>query len=199
MDEGIHLVIDDAEIVGLDVSDSSELIDMRGMTALVVDDAISILKMISFILSKEGVTVSQAKNGKEAVDKMQQFIFDFVIMDIQMPVMNGFDAVREVRRLERLSGSSPQTIIGISAQYDGYTVPYALAEGFDLFLAKPFTMEAISRHLKSIKGDSEGGGVFPHRSFSSLAAITPHSIIAAAARDNDINDADADEVNESPV
>ena len=55
-----------------------------GMTALVVDDAISILKMISFILSNEGVTVSQAKDGKEAVDKMQQFIFDFVIMDIQV-------------------------------------------------------------------------------------------------------------------
>ena len=54
------------------------------MTALVVDDAISILKMISFILSNEGVTVSQAKDGKEAVDKMQQFIFDFVIMDIQV-------------------------------------------------------------------------------------------------------------------
>ena len=53
-----------------------------------------------------------------------------------MPVMNGFDAVREVRRLERLSGSSPQTIIGMSAQYDGYTLPFALAEGFDLFLAK---------------------------------------------------------------
>ena len=54
------------------------------MSALVVDDAISILKMISFILSNEGVTVSQAKDGKEAVDKMQQFIFDFVIMDIQV-------------------------------------------------------------------------------------------------------------------
>ena len=75
--------------------------------------------------------------------------------------MDGFEAVREVRRLERLSGSPPQTIIGISAQYDGYTVPYALAEGFDLFLAKPFTMNSISRHLKSIKGESEGMGVLP--------------------------------------
>ena len=82
-DDSTGLDLEEVEIVGQDVDDEV-IFDMRGMTALVVDDAISILKMISFILSKEGVTVSQAKNGKEAVDKMQQFIFDFVIMDIQV-------------------------------------------------------------------------------------------------------------------
>ena len=82
-DDSTGLDLEEVEIVGQDVDDGV-IFDMRGMTALVVDDAISILKMISFILSKEGVTVSQAKDGKEAVDKMQQFIFDFVIMDIQV-------------------------------------------------------------------------------------------------------------------
>ena len=82
-DDGSCLEMDDVEILGQDVDDRIAF-DMRGMTALVVDDAISILKMISFILSKEGVSVSQAKDGKEAVDKMQQFIFVFVIRDIQV-------------------------------------------------------------------------------------------------------------------
>ena len=112
--------------------------------------------------------------------------------------MNGFEAVREVRRLERLSGSPPQTIIGISAQYDGYTVPFALAEGFDLFLAKPFTMNSISRHLKSIKGDSEGGGMLTPMVLNSQEA-TPNTGISGG--DNTVNDANDvnDDVNNDVI
>ena len=55
---------------------------MKGMSALVVDDAISISKMVAFVLKKAGVNVKQAENGQDALDLMLRETFDFVIMDI---------------------------------------------------------------------------------------------------------------------
>jgi CheY-like chemotaxis protein len=92
---------------------------LRGLSILVVDDAVSIIKMISFILSKAGAKVTHAKYGLEAVEKTKETNFDIVITDIQMPVLDGFGAARGMREHERLSSSRAKIIIGISAAAEG--------------------------------------------------------------------------------
>jgi CheY-like chemotaxis protein len=92
---------------------------MSGLTILLVDDAVTILKMASFILTKAGAKVTQAKNGREAVELSNTIDFDIVITDIQMPVLDGFEATREMRALEQTSGARVKIIIGITAISDG--------------------------------------------------------------------------------
>jgi CheY-like chemotaxis protein len=102
---------------------------LRGLSILVVDDATIIVKMISFILTKAGAKVTQAKNGLDAVVKTKETDFDIVITDIQMPVLDGLGAVRGMREHERLSGSRAKIIIGISAAIGENSCNNALAAG----------------------------------------------------------------------
>jgi CheY-like chemotaxis protein len=76
--------------------------------------------------------------------------FDFVIMDIQMPVMDGLEATRLIREFEARNGISAideQTIIGMSANSEGVTSAAAADAGMNCFLPKPFTLQAVVSHL----------------------------------------------------
>lgn len=134
------------------------------MNVLVVDDSLPIVRMTQMSLEKAGHVVESAKNGKIAVDMMKDKVYDVVLMDIQMPVMGGPEAVRTLRaiELERESADTTkfsskglmvegavihkrQFIIGMSANGDAATREDALNSGMDAFLPKPFSLEGIMR------------------------------------------------------
>ena len=123
---------------------------LSGLSILVVDDAATILKMVSYVLLRAGAKVVQAKNGQEAVEKCQETVFDVVITDIQMPVLNGFEATREIRKTELANGSPSKIIIGMSASADSETRCDAFTAGMDDFVAKPFLLADIVRCYNSI-------------------------------------------------
>ena len=83
-----------------------------GLNVLVVDDSITILKMMVFILKKAGANVVNCKNGREAVEKTKEMQFDIIITDIQMPVLDGYSATREIREWEVFHSIKPKIIIG---------------------------------------------------------------------------------------
>jgi CheY-like chemotaxis protein len=71
---------------------------LQGVRVLLAEDAPDNQYLISYLLKKNGASVDVVDNGGEAVQKVLSADYDVVLMDIQMPVLDGFDATRELRR-----------------------------------------------------------------------------------------------------
>lgn len=77
---------------------------------LLVDDSAVLRKIVSFNLKKEGYEVIEAENGQIALEKLSEFTPDLIVLDIMMPVMDGFTVLKklqEKRKLEKNPGDSP--------------------------------------------------------------------------------------------
>ena len=135
---------------------------------LVVDDAPLIVKMTTMLLQRKGHRVQHAVNGVEALEKLMVRTrlvctdsptvveskgcttrpFDVVLMDLQMPVLDGIEAIRRLRAAESKELESDryktrQFVIALSANSDEETRQEALAAGADTFMCKPFTYDGF--------------------------------------------------------
>ena len=109
----------------------------RALTVLVADDHPINLKVATMILEQIGSRCVTAVDGAEAVAAFAEGDFDLVLMDMQMPVMDGLTAVREIREHERRSGLAPTPIAILSANALPEHVEAAIEAGADEHLAKP--------------------------------------------------------------
>lgn len=113
---------------------------------LVVEDSVVLQRVTSNALQRLNCDVCIAENGKVGLDMMLKEHFDLVLMDIQMPVMNGTDAVRLIRDYEASHGIAPkQYIVGVSANPSSSAITKEICDtqGFDEFFAKPFVLRNI--------------------------------------------------------
>ena len=94
------------------------------------------------LLEKMGVTASVAENGKEAVDAVQNGEWDLILMDCQMPVMDGYDATRAIRELEEKTGGHVP-IVALTASARESDKKKCLESGMDAFLSKPLTIQEL--------------------------------------------------------
>lgn len=112
---------------------------------LVADDALENRELLKIVLSDLGIGVTLAENGQEAIDKVASMAFDLVLMDIQMPVMDGFQAVAAMReRGERL----PVMALTANAM-KGYEQRIINA-GFSHYQTKPIDIDALTELLAVI-------------------------------------------------
>jgi len=102
---------------------------------LVVDDSVTVRKVTSRLLERQGMNVMTAKDGVEAVSVLQERKPDIVLLDIEMPRMDGFEVARQVRRDERLSDLP---IVMISSRTGEKHRERARELGVNHFLGKPF-------------------------------------------------------------
>lgn len=117
-------------------------------------------KLAHFMFTKAGYRVTAVNDGKEAVDvyKSEPDRFDLILMDIQMPVMNGREATREIRRLEAQINSKPAAshipIIAITAQSMKGDREKCIEAGMDDYIAKPIKREVVFEMVKqwTLKG-----------------------------------------------
>ncbi|MCC1497294.1 ATP-binding protein [Alcanivorax sp. 1008] len=117
--------------------DSEELPHLSGAVLLVEDNEVN--RMVAeHMLSAAGVEVTCAGNGDEALQKLADGRFDCVLMDVQMPVMDGLEAVRRYREQERLDGSGHLPIIALTANALVGERERCIEAGMDDYLAKPF-------------------------------------------------------------
>ena len=116
---------------------------LRGIRLLLVDDSELNLSVAGHVLRREGAIVSLAINGKEAVDRVvaEPAAFDAVLMDVQMPLMDGYEATRRIREL----GLSTLPIIALTADARTSERTRSLAAGMDDFVSKPFDPPVLVR------------------------------------------------------
>jgi two-component system sensor histidine kinase/response regulator len=106
---------------------------------LVVEDVPSLQKLLVTMLRKAGHEVAAAANGQEAVDLVEREPFDIILMDIQMPGMNGLDATRLIRARETQSGAHVP-IVAVTAHALNGDSRTCLAAGADAYMRKPVNL-----------------------------------------------------------
>lgn len=112
---------------------------------LLVDDVEINRELARIILEKRGHRVVQASNGLEAVDAARKERFDLVFMDIQMPLMDGFEATNEIRSFELSQGLQPVPVIAMTAYALQGDRDRCLAAGMDGYIAKPIKEDDLCR------------------------------------------------------
>lgn len=129
-------------------------VDLKGKKILLVEDTILNKEIATEILEEEGIIVETADDGDVAVEKMRtakKGQYDVILMDIQMPRMNGYEAAREIRKLPD-SYASNIPIIAMTANAFEEDRENAFAAGMNAHIAKPIDvpklMEALSEVLK---------------------------------------------------
>ena len=101
------------------------------------------------MLQSMGCTVTMAQNGHEVVDHAKQSRYDVILMDCQMPEMDGFEATRTIREWERYESRPPIPIIALTAHATAGDRERCLAVGMSDYLSKPFSMAQLSAVLNS--------------------------------------------------
>ena len=135
------------------------------MTArvLVVDDSLTTQEMVGMHLRKAGYTVKNASDGAEAVEMAKQWSPSLILLDVMMPVMNGYSAVRQIREFS----STP--IIMLSAMGSEDNKIQGLNAGADDYIVKPFSSQelmartrALLRRSKSHRKNEVHHKIFQH-------------------------------------
>lgn len=120
---------------------------LKEFSVLLVEDNLINQKITGLTLEKEGCQVDLANNGKVGFEKYQQKLYDLILMDIQMPVMDGLEATQKIREFEKSKTDRHSFIIALSANALKEDKEKAMASGMDGFLAKPFKPEELFQLL----------------------------------------------------
>ena len=110
---------------------------------LVVDDHPTNLKVVEIILAGAGMAVTTATNGEEALSRWAEAPFDLILMDMQMPVMDGVTAVRTLRAREEAEGRPRTPVIMLTANASPEHVRAGAAAGADGHLTKPISPSSL--------------------------------------------------------
>lgn len=110
---------------------------------LLAEDTEDNRMVFTFQIKSVGASVEAVKNGLEAVESFKAHHCDLVLMDLQMPVMDGLTATREIRQWEQQQGLTPTQIIALTASSAKEELQEALAAGCDDYLAKPLTRASL--------------------------------------------------------
>lgn len=111
---------------------------------LIVDDETNIRELIKKYAAFEGYEVEEAINGLEAIEKCQTGSFNLVIMDVMMPELDGFSAVKEIRKTKNIP------IIMLSARGEEYDRLHGFDLGIDDYVVKPFSPKELMMRVNAI-------------------------------------------------
>lgn len=114
------------------------------MRILVVDDEMGIRTVIREYLENEKYEVEEASNGEDAIHLVQMQNFDLIIMDIMMPVLDGFSACKEIFRNKKIP------VIMLSARTDEYDKLLGFELGIDDYVTKPFSPKELVARVKAV-------------------------------------------------
>ena len=108
-----------------------------------MDDELSVQKLLTYPLRKEGYDVVPALDGREALDRLREDSFDLVVLDVMMPKQDGFDVCRQIR------ARSTVPIIMLTAKTEEIDKVLGLELGADDYITKPFSMREFRSRVKA--------------------------------------------------
>ena len=117
---------------------------MENYNILLVDDDKNIRDMVKLYLNKEGYNVIEARNGQHGVEEFQKNNINLVLMDIMMPVMDGMQTVKEIRK------TSNVPVIMLTARGETFDKVLALEIGADDYIVKPFDPKELMARVKAV-------------------------------------------------
>ncbi len=122
-----------------------------GLAVLLAEDNLVNQTLATGVLKNQGHTVTLARNGREAVDIYADGSFDVILMDVQMPILDGLAATAEIRKLQRQSG--PMTpIIAMTAHAMKGDRERCIEGGMDEYLSKPIRAKQLAEMLAKVVG-----------------------------------------------
>jgi CheY-like chemotaxis protein len=127
--------------------DSSSRTDLHHLSVLVVEDNRSNLKLVSAMLRRWGIEPFTAESGLDAVEVAKSHAFDVILMDVQMPGVDGFEATRRIREWEKLESRGRSRIIALTALTMPDDREHCIAAGMDDYLSKPLKPESLFRAI----------------------------------------------------
>lgn len=124
--------------------------DANGKRLLVVDDASLVRRFYRDALERAGFEMEEALNGVEALEKIGLGAFDLVIVDVNMPQMDGLTFLRTLRRQPPPASTIPAMVI--STEAGPQDTAAARSAGANFYLVKPVTQDALVRHATILCG-----------------------------------------------
>ena len=123
------------------------------------DDAAANRELVTAILGSLGVAIETVADGAEAVEAARSGLYDLILMDVHMPVMDGLNATRAIRKLEGPAGRAP--IIALTANVQPDQVERCREAGMDAHVGKPVQVDELLRTMAASLADrpSGAGGV----------------------------------------
>lgn len=118
---------------------------------LIVDDEARIREIIRKYAEYEGYTVSEAENGVKALEMAKGKEFDLIVMDVMMPELDGFSAVKEIRKF------SGAPVLMLSARGEEYDKIHGFELGADDYVVKPFSPKELMARVEAIIKRTRGG------------------------------------------
>ncbi len=138
------------ELVSSDAINNTEKIVVKILAA---DDSSDNRFLLTAFLKKYSCKLFLVENGQEAVDAFQNNLFDVILMDMQMPVMDGFTATRLIRGLEKEKNITPTPILALTA----YSLPNEIKQctdaGCDGYISKPIRKNVLIETIESFIGN----------------------------------------------
>lgn len=124
------------------LNDNSGQSSLKKITVMIVEDDYTTARVASALCASFGYETHTASNGLEALQLLSEKRFDVIFMDLQMPVMGGFEAAYEIRQ----DGSTKDIpIIAVSGSVDNEQQMRSRLMGMDAFMPKPYTLEGVRR------------------------------------------------------
>ena len=137
----------------IDDERSSQCIDLTGRKALLVEDNEINMEIAIMMLEDEGMTVETAKNGEEAIEKFAQSspgAYDYIFMDVMMPVMNGLEATRRIRALAHPDAKTIP-ILAMTANAFEDDIRECLRAGMNEHIAKPLSAVQLRTKIRKVE------------------------------------------------
>ena len=139
----------------VDSTFGSDVFEARPLKVLLVDDSHDNLLLVHAYFKKLPYAIDDAENGAVAVEKFKTGTYDVVLMDIEMPVMDGYTATRAIRAIEHESGRRRVPIIALTASVLIEALEKARDAGCDAHVAKPVKKAVLLAAIQKAIGDAK--------------------------------------------